>query len=93
MEELKLAMVGISRGNKRRMVNNYPSYPPRPRMQGYNVTICNFCNKPGHSEQNCYRKKVCKICNRVGHTESICRELITRKEMNYINEEYYDPYN
>src|SRR5436190_3747928 len=84
-----------------RPINNYPNYPNYPpnypqRKPGYGQPdyneVCNYCNKLGHNERKCFRKHICKNCNVRGHTEDICYNQPTaRREMNYINEEYYTP--
>ena len=42
-----------------------------------NKSVCQFCKKPGHTEERCFKKKTCRKSNQVGHIAKFCKDAKT----------------
>ena len=53
---------------------------------GSSKTICEECQKPGHSRQNCFKLKTCYRCQEVGHIGRFCKKTTESNASNNLDD-------
>ena len=59
----------------------------RSNARSTQSTICEECQKPGHSRQSCYKLKTCYRCQEKGHIERFCKKNANTSALNMHEDE------